>query len=791
MKLPVSWLKEWVDFSWDAPELARRLTASGFEVEGTEPAAPAFSGVVVAEIAAIAAHPEADKLRICQVNAGGALLQIVCGAANARAGLKVPLAQVGAVLPGDLKIKAAKLRGVESAGMLCSAKELGLATTSSGLLELPADAPVGTSIRDYLSLDDSVLELKVYANRGDSMSVLGVAREIAALCGSTLKAPASPGFKVAANAADAAMVQAAAAAPRFLTRRITGLNNRGAAPLWMQEHLRRAGLRSINPVVDVTNYVLIELGQPMHAYDAQRIRGALRVRMAHVGEKLQLLDERVIELAPDVLLIADDSGPIGMAGIMGGQGTGITPESTEVLLEVAFFTPDATAGRGRRYGIQTDASQRFERGVDPQGQAAAMQRATSLLLSLCGGEASAVAEFVNTDALPQRPPVLLRRERLAMLTGAEIADARVQQSLTALGMQLAVHPQGWTVTPPSWRFDISIEADLIEEVLRIVGFDAVQESPKRLPQRFARRSESLLDERALLDALTARGYQEAINYAFVDPALQGSLFPGQQALRLANPIAADLAVMRVSLWPGLLKVAMDNLSRQQDRVRLFERGTVFLQQGGAVRELLRVAGIAFGPRSPEQWAAGREAVDFFDIKSDVTALLALAGAGVRFEWQPGTLPCLHPGRSARVLRDGQEIGWLGELHPSLAGSLGLTGPCMLFELDITQALQAPLPALAPVSRFPQVRRDLSITVPADTPLSAILSRVSVAAGSQLRDLRVFDLYQGAGIEPTRKSVALGLIFQDNHKTLKDDEADALMASVAADLAAQLDAKIRN
>ncbi len=791
MKLPVSWLKEWVDFSWDAPELARRLTASGFEVEGTEPAAPPFSGVVVAEIASIAAHPEADKLRICQVNAGGAPLQIVCGAANARAGIKVPLAQVGAVLPGDLKIKAARLRGVESAGMLCSARELGLAATSSGLLELPSDAPVGVSMRDYLTLDDAVLELKVYANRGDSMSVLGVAREIAALSGSALKAPAAANIDPSTSSAAAAVVQAPDASPRFLTRRIAGLNNRGATPLWMQERLRRAGLRSINPVVDVTNYVLIELGQPMHAYDAQRIQGALTVRMARAGEKLQLLDERIVELAPDVLLIADDSGPVGMAGIMGGQGTSITADVTDVLLEVAFFAPDAIAGRGRRYGIQTDASQRFERGVDPQGQAAAMQRATALLLTLCGGEASAVAEVANAAALPARSPVLLRRQRLAMLTGADIADVRVQQSLMQLGMLVAADPQGWMVTPPSWRFDISIEADLIEEVLRIVGFDAVQESPKRLPQRFARRSEAVIDERALLDALTARGYQEAINYAFVDPALQGSLFPAQQALRLANPIAADLAVMRVSLWPGLLKVAMENLSRQQDRVRLFERGTVFLQQGGTVRELLRVGGIAFGPRVPEQWAAGREPVDFFDLKADFTALLALAGAGVQFEWQPASLSCLHPGRSASVLRDGQEIGWLGELHPSLVASLGLAGPCMLFELDITQALQAPLPQLAAISRFPQVRRDLSITVPAETPLSAILSRVSVAAGSQLRDLRVFDLYQGAGIETTRKSIALGLIFQDNNKTLKDDEADALMASVAADLSAQLAAKIRN
>ncbi|MEO8316178.1 MAG: phenylalanine--tRNA ligase subunit beta [Pseudomonadota bacterium] len=789
MKLPVSWLAEWVDFPWDASELARRLTASGFEVEGVESAAPAFSGVVVAEIVAITAHPEADKLRICQVNAGGAPLQIVCGAANARAGLKIPLAQVGAKLPGDMAIKAAKLRGVESAGMLCSAKELGLAATASGLLELPADAPVGTSIRDYLTLDDSILELKVYANRGDSMSVLGVAREIAALAGSKLKVQPAANISTSATIA-AAAVQAADAAPRFLTRRITGLGNRGVTPLWMQERLRRAGLRSINPVVDVTNYVLIELGQPMHAYDARNLKGALTVRMARAGEKLQLLDERTLELAPDVLLIADDSGPIGMAGVMGGQTTSINPEATDVLLEVAYFSPDAIAGRGRRYGIQTDASQRFERGVDPQGQAAAMQRATELILSLCGGEASAVAEAVNTPALPVRPPVLLRRQRLALLTGADIADARVQQSLAGLGMQVVAHAQGWMVTPPSWRFDIAIEADLVEEVLRIVGFDAVQEVPRRMLQRFARRSEAVIDERALLDALTARGYQEAINYAFVDPSLQQRLFPEQAALRLNNPITADLAVMRVSLWPGLLKVVMENLSRQQDRVRLFERGTVFLQQSGTVHEALRVAGVATGARSPEQWAAGRETVDFFDIKSDFSAVLAMAGGGAKFEWQPARLACLHPGRSASVVRDGQEIGWLGELHPSVAAGLGLSAPCMLFELDLTVALQAPLPVLAPISRFPQVRRDLSITVPADTPLSAILSRVSVAAGSQLRDLRVFDLYQGAGIEPTRKSIALGLIFQDNTKTLTDDDADGLMASVAADLGAELDARIR-
>ena len=682
MKLPVSWLKEWVDFPWDAPELARRLTASGFEVEGFEAAAPEFSGVVVAEIVSIAPHPDAEKLRVCQVNVGSASVQIVCGAANARAGLKAPLATVGAVLPGDLKIKAAKLRGVESAGMLCSAKELGLAAASTGLLELPADAPVGASIRDYLQLDDAVLELKVYANRGDSMSVLGVAREIAALAGTSVKVLAAQGGTASSKTSakisvTPAVVQAPAAAPRFQVRRLSGLDNTGITPLWMQERLRRAGLRSINPVVDVTNYVLIELGQPMHAYDQRRVSGALVARMAQAGEQLTLLDERTIELATDVLVIADANGAIGMAGVMGGQGTGIAADTADVLLEVAYFNPDAIAGRGRRYGIQTDASQRFERGVDPEGQAVAMQRATALILQLCGGDDSDVAETVSPTALPARTPVLLRRTRLALLTGATIADERVQEVLTSLGMRVSAHPQGWTVTPPSWRFDIAIEADLVEEVLRIVGFDAVQESPRRMPQRFARRSESVIDERALLDALTTRGYQEAISYAFVDPVLQSRLFPQQPALRLNNPIAADMSVMRVSLWPGLVQRALENLSRQQDRVRLFERGTVFLPGANAAsgssafshQESLRIAGIAIGGRSPEQWDTARDAADYFDVKSDLAAVLALAGNAASFEWQPATVACLHPGRSAVVRREGVEVAWMGGLHPSMAAAL--------------------------------------------------------------------------------------------------------------------------
>lgn len=788
MKLPLSWLAEWVDVPWDAAELARRLTASGFEVEGVEPAAPAFSGVVVAEIVGIAPHPDADKLRVCQVNDGGTVLQIVCGAPNARVGLRAPLARVGAKLPGDLSIKAARLRGIESAGMLCSARELGIAGGQAGLLELPADAPLGEDLRRHLALDDSILELKTYANRGDSMSVVGVAREVAALTGGQLRAPAGLATCDLSQARPASCVEVPHAAPRLLTRLLEGLDNRGTTPLWMQERLRRAGLRSISPVVDVTNYVLLELGQPMHAYDAARVQGALVVRMAREGEELTLLDERGIRLSPDELIIADDRGPIGLAGIMGGQGTAIGADATSVLLEVAFFTPDAIAGRARRHGLTTDASQRFERGVDPEGQARAMERATALLLSMCGGKAGPVFEVVDAGSLPARPAVLLRRARLALLTGAHLADARIESALSGLGMRLSRHAEGWQVVPPSWRFDIAIEADLIEEVLRLVGFEAVQEQPRRLPQRFARRSESRLDERALLDALIARGYQEAISYAFVDPVMQGLLFPDRKAVRLANPIAADLAVMRVSLWPGLLKAARENLARQQDRVRLMERGAVFALDAGGLREEQRIAGIAIGARAPEQWALASEPLDFFDIKGDASALLQLADAA-SVEWRAGDRECLHPGRSATLYREGRAIGWVGELHPSIAAGLGFNSPCMLFELDIS-GLHAPLPQLRAISRYPHVRRDLSITVPLETPLGAILSRVSVVAGSRLRELVAFDVYQGQGIEPTRKSIAFGLIFQDNQTTLTDADADALMASVAADLGVHLDARIR-
>jgi phenylalanyl-tRNA synthetase beta chain len=516
----------------------------------------------------------------------------------------------------------------------------------------------------------------------------------------------------------------------------------------------------------------------------------MRVRLAQPGEALALLDGRTIELAADVLVIADAERAIGLAGIMGGAGTSITDAATDVLLEVAYFAPDAIAGRARRYGLQTDASQRFERGVDPVGQERAMERATALLLELCGGTAGPVTVGGDAAHRPVRAALALRRRQLARLVGAELPDAEVEQALRALQMQVEATAEGWQVTPPPWRFDITIEPDLVEEAIRVIGYDRVPETPALLPQRFRARPESQVEERVVLDTLVARGYQEALHYAFVDPVMQQRLFPGSEPVRLANPIAADLAVMRTSLWPGLLKSVIENQRRQQDRVRLFELGAVFEREAGTVREPRRIAGIALGSRIPEQWGSAATGTDVFDIKSDVMAILDLSNEAEAYEFTPESLPCLHPGRAASIRRAGAVMGWFGELHPSLVRELDLPSAPLLFELDLAAATRYALPKAAAISRFPQVRRDLSVTLPESTPLSVLKSRATVAAGSLLREFRVFDVYQGPGIESGRKSVAFGLIFQDNTRTLKDDEADRLVAGIAADLLSTLDAKLR-
>ena len=812
MKLPLSALRAWVDVPWDAPELARRLTFAGFEVEGMAAAAPAFHGVVVAKILSAEPHPQAQKLQICRVVLGegpaaAAPLQIVCGAANARAGLVSALATVGAVLPDGVRIQAAQLRGVESQGMLCSARELGLGEDCDGILELASDTPLGTDLRAALDLDDLILEVNVMPNRGDALSVLGMAREVAALSGASLRSPgiAAAGAATASDRlSDRLNVELPprSGAGRLLARVLRGLDNTRASPLWLRERLRRCGLRSISPVVDVTNYVMLELGQPMHAYDRSTLQGAMTARWALAGERLTLLDGREIELGPDELVIADERSILGLAGVMGGERSAMSSTTRDVALEVAWFVPSAIAGRARRYGLQTDASQRFERGVDWRLQERALELATGLILQLAGGEAGPVTLAQQAEALPHAPPVPLRLRRLERLLGASVAPGEIEQRLRALGMTVradgavgADDTDGagatWSVEPPSWRYDIGIEADLIEEVARIGGFDVIAERDALLPVTLKPLASREIDERVVLRTLAARGFQEAITFAFVDPVLQRELFGAQPVIELANPIAADMAVMRSSLWPGLLRAARENLRRQQPRVRLFEIANRFLVDGeGRFREQKMLAALVLGARLPEQWGSAATAVDFYDLKGDLEALLALGGAGAQFLFEPAALPCLHPGRSARIVRGGVEIGHLGELHPRLVRSLDLIHAPIVFEVDYGATFVAKVAQFRETSRYPLIRRDISFSVPEAIAFRRIVERVSVAAESLLQELRVFDVYQGKGVETGRKSVALGLILHDLSRTLTDEEADRVVEAVRIDLRSNLDARIR-
>ena len=789
MRVPVSWLRDFVDIPWSAQELGSRLTMSGFELEAIEPAAPPFTAVVVAEIVDAVRHPQADKLQVCKVSTGGQEpLQIVCGAANARVGLKTALATVGATLPGDKAIGAAKLRGVESAGMLCSAKELGLTDASDGILELPADAPVGTDLRAYLDLDDAILELNVTPNRGDAMSVLGIAREVAALQRSRLKTLPSAG-NPARQLTDTFPVKLShpTGCPKLVSRVVRGIDNKRSSPAWLRERLRRSGLRPISPVVDITQYVMLELGQPMHAYDLAKLKGGLDARLAKDGEAATLLDGKELTLKSDVLVIADAAGPEGMAGVMGGLGSSCTADTTDILFEAAFFTPAAIAGRGRRYGLVTDAQQRFERGVDPANQERAIERATQLLLQIAGGTAGPVHVVQDEARLPRRLEVKLRRDRIGKLLGTVIADNEVKRTLESLGMRVTAEADGWLVAPPTHRFDISIEADLIEELARIVGFESITEADAVARQRVRALPEQAPVETQVLEILASRGYQEAITYAFVDPAFQEKLFPGSRTPVLANAISAEMSVMRASLWPGLVKAALENQRRQQDRVRLFEHGARF--EGGGIETDL-VAGVALGSRRPEQWGAKAQPVDFYDVKADLDALLARTGASEEFEYVTDTMPCLHPGRSARITRRGKAIGWIGELHPQLVKELDFTYAPILFEVEYQAGLVAKMPRFEEISRFPRVRRDLAVVVDEKVSLRQLHERVTFAASSLLRDIRVFDVFRGPGIESGRKSVALGLIFQDNSRTLADEDADRLLAAIRADLSATLGAGFR-
>jgi phenylalanyl-tRNA synthetase beta chain len=779
-----------VDPGWSVDEIAARLTMAGLEIESNDPAAPPFSGVVIADVVECARHPGADKLSVCTVSDGRESRRIVCGAPNVRAGLKVALATVGARLPGDVLIKRAKLRGVESAGMLCSSRELGLGDEHDGILEIESEAPAGSDLREALQLDDRILGVNLTPNRGDCLSVLGIARELAAASGAPLRPPADA--PVAATVDDLLDVRLLApeACPVFAGRVLRGVDSTARTPYWMQDRLRRAGLRSISPVVDVTNYVMLELGQPMHAYDLRRLNGGIDVRFARAGEALTLLDGRELPLGTDMLVIADADGPVGLAGIMGGEKSGVAGDTTDVFLEAAWFAPAAISGRARRVGLQTDASQRFERGVDPALASRALERASSLLVDICGARCGPAVATRAADHARGVTVVTLHKEHASRLLGLPVEPQETTALLSRLGMSLEDRGDHWDVTAPSYRFDIGIAQDLVEEIARLKGYDSVPPMDASSPARPGPASEASVSRERIALALVDRGYQEAITYSFVDPARQRLLFPERQSLPLANPIASDLAEMRVSLWPGLLAGLLENQRRQQERVRLFELGNVFDVSGNELRERFVVAGLAYGKAHPEQWGMASFALDFYDAKADVEGLLGLAGPLGEFVFEAGGPECLHPGRAATILRGGRPIGVIGELHPEISKRLEMKRSPFLFEIDVVDGFRTEPPKYSEISRFPAVRRDLAVVVDESVLLDLLKESVTVAAAGLLRELRIFDVYRGTGVETGRKSIALGLILQDASRTLTDTDADRVVAAVVMRLKSLHNATLR-
>ncbi|MDO9519597.1 MAG: phenylalanine--tRNA ligase subunit beta [Pseudohongiella sp.] len=793
------WVREWIDINIDPPALVSQLTMAGLEVDAFGCVAATFSGVVVARVVKVEPHPDADKLRVCEVFDGTNTLQVVCGASNVRAGLIVPYATIGAKLPvkspepgaaSSFTIKKAKLRGIESHGMLCSAEELGMAETADGLLELSSDAPVGADIRDYLQLEDTFFEMDLTPNRGDCLSIRGLAREIAALNDLAFSESAANPVTPAIPDTFPVTVDAAAQCPRYLGRVIKGVNLSAGTPLWMQEKLRRCGLRSIDPVVDVTNYVLLELGQPMHAFDLQRLSGGIVVRMARAGEQITLLDGKITDIQPDTLLIADGNGPLALAGIMGGLNSGVSADTQDIFLECAWFDPLAIAGRARRYGLHTDSSHRYERGVDSHLQHRAMERATALLLQIVGGLPGPVTNQ-ETD-VPAMKTVSLNIHNVGRLLGMDMGEHAIVSILNRLGMSLkAKNNDLLTFSVPSHRFDISIEADLIEELARVHGYDHLPVTKPLVRMNLTARPEAVTSAERLRERLVTLGYQQVITYSFVEPNLLNLIQPDIESVSLQNPISADMAVMRTSLWPGLIQTLKHNVNRQHNRVRLFETGQIFLPAGGHIAQPEMLAGLIYGSRAPADWSQTRANVDYFDLKGDLEALLSITASLDDFGFEAALHPALHPGQSARVIKSGKPVGWIGALAPRLQRELGLDDKVFMFELELSAVQAARIPKFKPLSRYPEVSRDLALVLDKSVSAQAIRQELSVLAGEFLSSLRIFDVYQGDAIGIEKKSIALGLTWQHPSRTLGDDDINTIIERCVKGLEVKFNAKLRN
>ncbi|ELV8809955.1 phenylalanine--tRNA ligase subunit beta [Vibrio vulnificus] len=795
MKFSESWLREWVNPAVTTDELTHQITMAGLEVDDVLPVAGTFNGVKVGHVVECGQHPDADKLRVTKVDVGDEeLLDIVCGAANCRQGLKVAVATVGAVLPGDFKIKKAKLRGQPSHGMLCSFTELGIDVESDGIMELAIDAPIGMDFRDFLALNDVTVDVDLTSNRADCFSIRGMAREVGVLNRADVTEPSVAPVAPSIDDTVAIEVKAPAACPRYLGRVVKNVNVQAKTPLWMQEKLRRCGIRSIDPVVDITNFVLLEQGQPMHAFDLAKIDGGIVVRLAEQGEKITLLDGSEAELNADTLVVADHNKALAIAGIFGGEESGVTSETKDVLLECAFFAPDHIRGRARSYGLHTDSSMRFERGVDYALQVNAMERATALLVEICGGEVAPVVAVESEAELPKPNKVALRRTKLDNLLGHHIADSDVVEILERLGMTVETTAEGWVAVAPTWRFDIAIEQDLVEEVGRIYGYDNIPNQNPAAALKMHDHQEANIPLKRVRDLLVDRGYHEAITYSFVEPEQQKLVVPGVDALILPNPISAEMSAMRLGLIQGLLNTVVHNQKRQQPRVRLFEYGLRFIPCDTAengMRQEPMLAGVIAGTRSEEHWNIDTNTVDFFDLKGDVEAILELSANDKAYSFVAAKHPALHPGQSAAIVVDGKEIGVIGTVHPELERKFGLNGRTIVFEIEWSAINRKVIPEAVALSKFPANRRDIAVVVDEAVASGDIVNACLEVGGEFLKAAKLFDVYVGKGVEEGKKSLAIALTLQSNERTLEEADIAGAVDAIVAHVSEKFGASLRD
>jgi len=790
MKFSEQWLREWTNPEISSESLLQQITMAGLEVDGVESVAPAFDNVVVAEVVAVFPHPNADKLQLCSVNDGAHYRPVVCGAPDVIAGMRVPLAKPGAELPNGIRVLTATIRGTESQGMLCSEQELGLAENSSGLFHLPKDAPLGKDLREYLMLDDSIIDVDLTPNRGDCLSILGLAREVATLNELVPEGPKSRIIEAVSNESLPVEILAPEVCPRYAGRVIKNVDLANKkSPVWMTEKLRRSGIRSIDPVVDVTNFVMLELGQPMHAFDLAQLKEGIEVRFPVAEEKLVLLDGQQISMRSDTLLIADKEKPLALAGIMGGEHSGVSAETKDIFLESAFFTPIALAGKARSYGLHTESSHRFERGVDSQHQARAIERATELLLAIVGGEPGPTVTVQHEDYAPEAPVIELRHHKVADLLGIHLNRTLVEDLLIRLGLTVSkITKDGWFFTVPSHRFDLNIEADLIEEIARIYGYNQLPTTKPLAGMTMPVLPESKTSLRRTKQLLVDLDYQEVITYSFVDPKLQAIVDPEKTSIELANPISADMSVMRSSLWTGLLKAAQYNQNRQQERIRLFESGLQFNKQMDEIIQKPVLAGLVSGPVQRENWADEPRQVDFFDVKGDLEKLLSSIGSG--YLWERAEHPALHPGQSARIINDGQQVGTLGGLHPKIAKTLNLNGSAHIFELFLDSLAIGKVPFYKGLSRYPEIRRDIAVIVDETVSYSEVAKAVESSAGKWCVNHSIFDVYRGQSVGKGKKSLALGIVWRNSERTLRDEEISEALKKVVRELEIRFKASLR-